>query len=268
MNIRQQIITLSNNINTGTIYTDCIQCGSKKKLGITKSVDGIIYNCFKQSCRLKGKIQSQLNKEVLSSILSNSQLEAHTAQFKEFCTPEYLVQGYASPDGLKMALKYNLLTAYQSGLYSTAFDPRLNRQVFYYLDDDKNIIGAVGRALTYGATPKAYIYPNSIKSPWIIGTNDIAVIVEDIFSAIQVCNAGYTGIALSGTSLLIDYSQLLLNYKTVIIALDKDATIKSLEMKKLVDLFCDNVLISILEKDFKDCSIEETKKVIICSLSL
>ncbi len=250
------LIKLTNHISTGTVYTDCVVCGGIKKLGITKSVDSIIYQCFRQSCNTKGKFQLRANKEVLSSILNKKLIQ----ESLEFRVPEYLVSGFSSPDSLKMALKYNLLHGYTKGLFNTAFDPKLNRQVFYYLNSDGKVVGCMGRALHSSVKPKAYIYPQSEKTPWIIGDYSEAVVVEDIFSAVNVWNAGFTGIALSGTTLESKYLPLFEKYDKIYVCLDKDATTKSLNLAAKLTIVSNHIVTCLLTKDFKDSTIDEIRR--------
>jgi hypothetical protein len=44
--------------------------------------------------------------------------------------------------------------------------------------------------------------------------------------------------------------------------LDKDASIQSLKLKKLLDIISKDVRIVLIEKDFKDVSREEAKKIL------
>ncbi len=263
MTIESEIRSLASTLSIGNSgYFNCPKCGRKNKFGITNSLEGILYQCFSASCKLKnpiGGLKVALSKEAISSILNKKPVEAPKATFS---TPDYLIDGFASEAGLRMALKYDLLEAYGKGLYRTAYDPRLNRQVFFHYDSEGNIVGAMGRALSILVKPKAYIYNNSIKTPWVIGEFADAVIVEDILSAVKIANIGCSGIALSGTELSLEYWDILKNYKTITICLDKDASIKSLKMKKLVDFYCKDARIVLIEKDFKDMSRDEARKVL------
>lgn len=258
--ILQTIRDISSTMSVdSTVYETCPMCGGEKKLGVTKLIDGVIYQCFRASCRLRGKYTHPMGKDAIAQILNKKAKEASTSVFR---LPDYLVDGFESETGIKMAIKYDLMDAYIDKKYTTAYDPKLNRQVFFYRDIKENIVGAMGRALTSSVTPKAYIYPNSIKTPWVIRNSLTAVVVEDIMSAIKCYNVGYTGIALSGTKLVLDHLDFFNGYDTIIIALDKDAQIKSLELKKILDFYCSNVHIVLLNKDLKDSTRDEAKSVL------
>lgn len=238
-------------------YFICPKCARNNKLGITNTIDGLVFHCFSASCQLKGILNIPIGRDHIASILNKSSYST----VSNFTVPDHWITGFASENSVSMALKYDLLEGYRDKAFDTVYDPRLNRQVFYYKDTEDKIVGAVGRALS-NQSPKAYIYPGSIKTPWIVGTSEVAVIVEDILSAVKIYNIGLTGIALSGTVLQLEYLNIFKHYTAIYVCLDKDATIKSLEMKKLLDMICPNVVIKFLEKDFKDLSRNEAKKVL------
>jgi len=258
--INSKLKELASSLPIGsTTYIDCPKCFKKNKMGVTRSILGYVFNCFSSSCRYRGREQVTLSRESISTtigqILNRKAIQDTSRGFK---LPDYLIKGFASEDGIRMGLKYNILKLYSQGYYETSYDPKLNRQVFFHKDTLGNIVGAMGRALRFRAKPKAYIYPNSIKTPWVCGTNtQTAVIVEDILSAINVANIELTGIALSGTTLHSDYLFQFEKYTTIIICLDKDASIKAIELKKTLDLICKHVIIVLIEKDIKDMSVDE-----------
>lgn len=259
MNVKQNLLELAMTVPMGvTKYFDCPKCGRQRKLGMTHKADGVVYQCFSASCPLSGVLREGIpisKRKVMDALLDRIHGK------KKFIKPDHWIDGFASEASIKMAIKYNLLPAYQAGFYSTAYDPRLARQVFFYIDKDNKIVGANGRTLV-NQKPKSYVYPNSEKTPWVIGDKPIAVLVEDAFSAVKVYNVGYTGISLSGTTIPLEYIEYLKGYDKLIIALDKDATIKSIGNKKLLDFVCGNVVVLPIQKDLKDMSDEEALAVI------
>lgn len=254
------IKNLSSSIPIGnSSYFTCPKCHRPAKLGITKNPDVTIYQCFSASCDLKGAIKSPLDKETLSVMLKNK-TSVYTPPFN---MPDYFVEGLGSDDSLKLALKYNLISGYGKRAFKTYYDPKLHRQVFLHTNLKGDVVGAMGRALRVGQKPKAHIYLGSEKTPWKIGDSKTLVVVEDILSAIQVYNAGCTGIALSGTSIKLDYLNWFKGYDTIILCLDYDAAIKSIEMKKLLDLCSESVIIKLIYKDVKDMTLEEAKGILV-----
>ena len=257
--MRNEIKKLSSSLSVGNSgYYNCPNCYGTNKLGITKHIEGIVYQCFKSSCNTKGFIQVPLSNDAMQHMLKHNE---HTYKAK-FKMPDYWIKGFASDDSLKFAEKYGLLSPFLDRLFKTFYDPKLHRQVFLHHDIDDNVVGAMGRALEYGVVPKAYIYPNSVKTPFIVGLSNTAVVVEDILSSISIYNAGYTGIALSGTSIILDHLSFFKGFDRIIICLDKDAQEKSLELKKLLDFYCKDVIIIFIEHDFKDLTIAQTKEIL------
>lgn len=262
MSIESEIKDLASTVPIGySAYFDCPKCGRKKKFGITNNGHNLKYQCFSLSCRLRnppGGMQLPLSKEILADILNRKPVE-HTKE--GFKLPTYWLEGFASEESIALAVKYDLLEAYSNKYFRTLYDPRLNRQVFLYTDIQGNVVGAMGRALGRNMS-KAYIYPNSLKTPFVVGKGTTAIIVEDVLSAIRLSNIGYTGIALSGTSIELQYFEKLKGYASIIVCLDKDASIKSLELKKAIDFYCKDVSIKLIEKDFKDLTRQEALNVL------
>lgn len=258
MNYDKIIKQLASSMTGTSKYFDCPSCGKKVKLGISIKPEGILYHCFSNSCKLNKArlLSSNMSASSMVDILNRKAKEVPKHTFEP---PTYLISGFASENSLRMAAKYDLLEGYLSKAFKTAYDPRLERQVFYYRNENNAVVGAMGRALRIHHRPKAHIYPNSLKTPWICGTSDQAVIVEDVLSAIKAYNVGKTGIALSGTTLALDYLNLFKKYKKVYVALDKDASMKSLEIKKLLDVYVKEVKIILLERDLKDLTRDKVK---------
>ena len=84
------------------------------------------------------------------------------------------------------------------------YDVKQDRIVFL-IEENGEVVGAVGRALAEDIVPKWYKY-NSCHLPFVAGTNKyIGVVVEDCVSACKVALANLTGIAIMGTSLKEEY---------------------------------------------------------------
>jgi len=261
MKVYQQLNILASTIPTGcTKYFDCPECGREKKLGMTNKTQGVVYQCFAASCSIKGIITHNDRPMSKASLLSS--IKGLLGIKPMFTVPNYLINGFASEMSLKMAMQYDLIKPYTEDVLHTAYDPKLMRQVFFHKDLKGKVVGAFGRALLFGVKPKSYIYPNSIKTPIVLGESKVAVVVEDMFSAVRVYNSGSTGISLSGTAVHVDYLDFFKGYDKIIIALDKDATVKSLRAKKLLKFVCNNVIILPLQKDIKDMTHEEVIKLL------
>jgi DNA primase len=79
---------------------------------------------------------------------------------------------------------------------------------------------------------------------------ELGVIVEDCVSACSVDKAGYTGIAILGTTFHESRIKDLMAFDEIAIALDKDASQKSLKIKKMLDPYV-NCRVVLLPDDLK-----------------
>ena len=140
------------------------------------------------------------------------------------------------------------MEAYMSGLVDIRYDVKQYRVVFL-IKEKKDILGAVGRGLNSQVYPKWFMYGNK-QYPFMCGQSDIGVLVEDCASACAV-SKHYCGIALMGTSLPDSYIPVLKkNFKKIIVALDRDATIKAFDLSNKLRYYMETE-VKILEDDLK-----------------
>ena len=78
----------------------------------------------------------------------------------------------------------------------------------------------------------------------------MAVVVKDCTSACVVSHE-VTGIALLGTNLLTEHISYIKPYKKVIVALDRDATDKAIDIQRKLAIHVDKCNVMILERDLK-----------------
>ena len=97
------------------------------------------------------------------------------------------------------------------------------------------LIDAIGRALR-GANPKWLRYSGKADY-FIAGTGSTIVVVEDVISAITVAKLGFTGMAILGTSISDAHMSQLENYNSIVVALDPDATHKTLKYRQEIELW-------------------------------
>ena len=97
--------------------------------------------------------------------------------------------------------------------------------------------------------------------PFICGDSDIGVLVEDCASACAVSHI-YSGIALMGTSLPDSYIPVLKKkFKKIIVALDRDATIKAFDISNQLRYFIETE-VKILEDDLKYYNEKKVKEIL------
>lgn len=241
-----------------TIRVNCYLCGGYHSLSITKKDGHTLWHCFKAKCSATGRHPLILTHDELVSTVSKQHtarnaLEPFLNVVSPFRLPTYWIEGIASKKCFQTLLNGNAWESYQKGLYRTAYDPRQDRLVFLVRNHAGTIVGAIGKSLS-GQKPKVYNYPESANIPFMCGKGKTAVLVEDCLSA---CSIGrleeYTGIALLGTEIKKEYLYtILLEFKEIVVALDKDALHKSLKVRNIVNQYRDNTKIWKLNKDLKE----------------
>lgn len=249
MNIKEFVSKF--NLKEGDTHrTNCPECLGKKTFSISKKNGVILYNCFKASCRLSGRVSGNMSsKEVKDRMCLNLEskfLGKYSPDFplpKQFVSPDHDVNKTVSLDTAiqlaecsKYILKYRLQKAIKSKYCKLVYDLKESRVVFI-LYDNSSIVGAVGRSLD-GSLPKWKRYDKNKDVLFMCGEKKgIAVLVEDCVSAVSCFNAGFTGVALLGTNLNQGHIFKLHVFDRVVVCLDPDASKKAIKMKKLLDTY-------------------------------
>ena len=220
-----------------------------------KNIDGkIMWNCFYASCNAKGIISKEMSPEELKNFL-NGTIKELSAKNKvqlenkiKWNVPNYFTSVHSDNRALNYVKKNNCFNAMQKGLAKIMYDPKQDRVVFLIKEQNK-VVGAIGRAITSATYPKWFIYGKK-SNPFICGNHREAVLVEDCASACAVSNV-ITGIALLGTSLSEEYIPYLKKYNRILVALDRDATIKAFDIANRCAILLNDVRVIILEDDLK-----------------
>ena len=210
---------------------DCPFCYGSKKFSITNLDGRILWNCYRASCGCRGTYV--VNRSVQAC---QNKLQGHTPTIKSRQIP--IPNILANPMHYEHAIKYlksvNSFDAYVKNQINIKFSPVDNRVLFFM---PKNV-GAVGRSLD-GKNPKWKSYGeckgNLVVDPYTTFTVDISykkcIVVEDAPSACSVARVGsHVGVSILGTSLSLLQRKELSAYEEVIIALDRDASKKSIRM--------------------------------------
>lgn len=243
---------------------DCTECGGRNTLSITKRQGKLYYNCFKASCGFRGIIDVGRSISDIKGRIREGTLQG---QKLDFVLPEYFI----SPTGNERAWKWieqNKLTDFyfQDKSRCIRFDPRLERVVFNCIRD-AGTIDAAGRSINYGVRPKWHRYgwsglPFIAQSSIRYGfSGRLGVIVEDCVSACAVAPLA-SGVALLGTHLTKEaLADIIGQFDTVYVALDKDARKKGLNLCRVFDNYLD-VKFRPLEEDLKYLNIEQIREVL------
>jgi len=246
MNLVRDLI---NQATATNFRANCPYCGGNNSLSVNK-VDGEYkYKCFKANCNIAGNYATGYTVAELKAKLSKTVID------KPFQLPDYCIRGIANDSSYEYLRNHFCLDSVVRGKAKVAYDPKENRLLFLVYDGSV-LKGAVGRALSRRTMPKSKIYPGSVTYPFICGSEDTLVIVEDCASACAVTRLPVTGMALLGTYLKPEYIPVISRYKNVIIALDNDANAKSLTINKLIKYYTKSS-VQMIPKDIKNMTEEE-----------
>jgi hypothetical protein len=256
-NIYSYINTI--NVNKGeSMRLDCPICDGINSLSITNFGDVTKFNCFKASCNVKGTYKNDISSESFSKANGsetishqNSRGNSYSPQAKKVLQRYW--RGNDFPIELINYLTVNhCLHAYQNNSADIRYDYQKNRAVFVIKNHRNEVIDGAGRALYDGALPKWFRYGNT-RLPYICGDKKCkhAVVVEDCASATAISSL-VTGVALLGTHLTEEVEEVLCDkFDKVTVALDKDATIKSLSLINQLKWGISNLDVIVLERDLK-----------------
>jgi hypothetical protein len=224
-----------------TYRGNCPKCGGRNTFTASRKLGKIVWNCYKASCGFSGAQQKMRSISAIKEALKKT---IYKPQLEEFVLPDTFI------DSLLME-HTDYLCSVNATQAEVKLDVRENRVVFIIRDPDTGkIVGAVGRAMQKQMLPKWRRYDRQSDLLYFSGTGSVGVLVEDCPSACAVANAGYTGIALLGTSLHDGHIPKLLHFDRLIVALDKDASRKAITLKKRLDDYIPTT-VSFLQDDLK-----------------
>ena len=246
-----------------SIRSDCPMCGKRNTFTATNESGIIKYNCFRTDvgCDLKPSfVAVNLSADEIASRLSDLK-ETRKVETPTFDIPEYITYPEPSQTNYhRFISRWGLENEYLDVMY----DVRQDRAVFLIRDRHK-IVDAIGRALS-GAVPKWYRYTGNatVFSRCMGEPNGVVVLVEDVISAITVAKVcpNVTGIAILGTNINYDHMKYLQDYTKIIVALDPDATHKSIEYKREIESWTGiNSMVMMLQDDIKYKTEEDVLKL-------
>ena len=219
---------------------DCPICGGRNTFTVSRNIGGIIYNCYKNTCKLSGKSDRPITIADLSNMKES---KAHNnAAFNE---PTHWVRSHPAMN--EWMLQYDLNARH----IDTRYDVKEDRVVFL-VKKDRKIVDATGRVVggnTYAPKWKRY---GEAQVPYVYGEGEVAVVVEDCVSASVVGEMeNLVGFGLLGTNLLAQYVDYLKPYSKIIVALDPDAKRKTLQITSTLRSTFPNVYALNLQDDIK-----------------
>jgi len=216
----------------------CPECGGYNTFTVSR-VDGrVLYNCYKASCSTKGSTSRKRSVDAVRSRFSMGTmgvLEESNTYLPDFALPPHMTVNLERDACLEYIDDMSIQPSIDAGYTTIVYDFAQDRCVFLIYDDNRNMIGAVGRALRKGVLPKWKRYDKRKDLMFFCGPkHGTAVLVEDCASACTVFASGHTGVALLGTSLNEHHIHQLRVFDKVIVALDADASQKAIKMQKML----------------------------------
>jgi hypothetical protein len=245
--LRDHLSTLSLT-DGGTVTTDCPVCGGQKKFTASK-VNGLtLYNCYRLGCGVRGATSDGRTADDIKKLLTNFR-GMPSAQVK-------VVEAMVLPITLSYDLSDERLQRFihRWKLHEVPmmYDIAEERAVFLIHDNIGRLIDAVGRSLN-GSIPKWRRYSNAANY-YYYGHTNVAIVVEDVISACvsnRATSYAATGVAILGTSLAAEHIEYLKQFDKVIVALDPDASHKTIQYTRLLSNYIDNVSALMLHDDIK-----------------
>ena len=240
-----------------TLCVDCPACGGKKKFTVTNKGDGVyVYNCFRNSCTVKGSARVSMSaNDIRNKLNGNHNNKEYLNKNAHFGLPEYITVDITNH------LMRRFINKWRLEHIPMFYDVKDKRAVFPIFKKGK-IIDAIGRSLT-DKTPKWLRYNDAAyQFTYCTGSdNGVAVVVEDVISAITVGTLlkGITGVALLGTTLRQQNKDALTHYNKIVVALDRDASSKTIHYTRELKSYCDEaeVVAYALKQDVKERNEED-----------
>ena len=237
-------------VSYGRYRGDCPICARNNTFSVTDTGFERLWYCFHADCHTKGSTGVQLTK-TNSKVAFKERVTKQTVN-ADFVVPDTFVSLSRSKEAEAYVKRVGSYNAYLDGLVDIRYDFQQER-VVYLVKSDNKVVDGTGRSLD-GRKPKWRRYGTS-KYPFVCGSTDNCLVVEDCPSACSVSNLA-TGLALMGTTLLDDHIDVIKKFKKAYVALDKDATSKAYMMVRKLRNYVPTKLI-VLNKDLKDMEIGE-----------
>ena len=243
------------NVEKGGGYRgDCLFCLNRNTLSVRNENGKLVWNCFHSSCEAKGMSNNSVTVDDLETFMESKRVSYDFSR-PPFNIPKEFVTIYGNNKARDYISQYQLEDTEARLMYDVKQD-----RIVFLIEENGEVVGAVGRALAEDIVPKWYKY-NSCHLPFVAGTNKyIGVVVEDCVSACKVALANLTGIAIMGTSLKEEYvSPIASIIERCFVCLDKDATEKSFKIKDTLSYHVPTY-VEMIDKDLKNYSVDELKE--------
>lgn len=229
-------------------------------LSVTRTEEGLLYNCFRASCGAKGFI---------SSGVWRIPPETKDIKFKKFKPHEFVKDLEDLPQSVLdvMLDKYELTEAElnEQRIKFVRAENRLYMPVFDYTSER---FGGISKTLTAGVKSFKtinYFDRESSRLSYPRGGSDrggAIAVVEDVLSSIKV-NRYVRAVALLGHTISIEQiKELRSQTDHLIIMLDNDVMHKALQLKKKFGFYFRNFSVILMSNDPKDTESKKLEEII------
>jgi hypothetical protein len=216
---------------SGPYRGDCPFCNGKNTFSATCELGQLKYNCYKLGCDVGGMFDTDMTAAEIRRHLrpanENTPKEIETMEL-----PAQLV--IPTPQHTK----HNRFMRRWGIVGGTYYDVQQERVVFPIYNKKGSMIDAIGRAVGTKKHPKWYRYTGAADY-YTIGQGDVMLIVEDVVSAIVAHQelSNVTCMAILGTTMNHKHFARIGEYDRSVIALDPDATGKTIEYRREIELW-------------------------------
>tara|TARA_R110002012_G_scaffold4345_2_gene20013 strand:- start:2570 stop:3379 length:810 start_codon:yes stop_codon:yes gene_type:complete len=262
INIREYVKDLD--LSEGeSVRSDCPVCNGRNTFTATKEDSLVKYNCYKLGCSIvPGGVPINLTAAEITERLSTLKDGEAKKTIPAFIIPEYMT--WSEPSHTKFN-RFVSRWGLEHESLDILYDVKDERAVFMIRDERNRLIDAVGRSLN-GSLPKWYRYTgNATVFTRCMGEpNGTVILVEDVISAITVAKVrpNVTGMAVLGTNINAAHMEYLQDYTKIIVALDPDATHKSIEYRKEIQSWTGiDTMAMMLQDDIKYKTEEDLLKL-------
>ena len=248
MKVREFVLDLG--LTDGqSVRCTCPVCHSPNDFSVS-NIDGLIlYRCYKLSCHTSSAIPVSLSVTEIQERLRNRDVELSKKKASDlWVIPEYVIAASQNNKALQ-----TFIDRWDLHDVEILFDVKDKRAVFP-IRSNNSLIDATGRSLD-GGIPKWFRYTGNapVYTSCRGKPNGTVVIVEDVISANTISSVcpSVTGMAILGTTLSSIHIEHIQDFVHIIVALDPDATHKTLKYKREIESWTDRHTIAMRLQDDK-----------------
>ena len=232
---------------------NCPFCGGKNKFTIDKFDGKLVWNCYRNSCNVRGSHVDGRSVANAKQYLSGQVTSRKKQSFGSL--PEITTKITNVPAAIEYLKSVNSFAAFERGDIAIRYAVKENRVLFY----NKDGTGAVGRSLR-PVRSKWWTY-GDVSGGIHVGEGTHAVLVEDVASACAVSNvSSLVGVALLGTNINMEITKAIQKFNKSTLILDNDASVKAISLVRKLGIDCK---LRFTKHDLKYLSIDEIKNLIL-----